>query len=52
MSKRCGARKVHTGDKVIIVAYATYDEKELQDYQPTVVMVDDENNITKIVKSI
>ena len=46
------ARKVHKGDKVIIVAYATYDEKELQNYKPTVVLLNDENNIDEIVESI
>ena len=46
------ARKVHKGDKIIIVAYASYTEEELAQYQPTVVMVDDDNNIEKIVQSI
>ncbi len=46
------ARKVHKGDKVIIVAYATYDEKDLESYEPTVVIVDDENNITERLTSI
>ena len=46
------ARKVHPGDKIIIVAYASYDEKELQDYKPTVVLVDDDNNITEVLESI
>ncbi len=42
------ARKVHKGDKVIIVAYATYDEKDLETYTPTVVLLNDENNIDAI----
>jgi aspartate 1-decarboxylase len=46
------ARKVHKGDKVIIVAYATYDEKELESYKPTVVLLNDENNIDEIVEEI
>lgn len=46
------ARKVHKGDKIIVVAYATYDEKDLQSYEPTVVLVDDENAITEILTSI
>jgi len=46
------ARKVHKGDKVIIVAYATYDEKELENYKPTVVLLNDENNIDEIVEEI
>ena len=46
------ARKVHKGDKVIIVAYATYDEQELETYEPAVVLVDDDNAITEVLKSI
>jgi len=46
------ARKVHKGDKVIIVAYGSYDEKELEDYAPTIVFVDDDNNITEVKKSM
>jgi len=46
------ARKVHPGDKVIIVAYASYEEKELEGYAPTVVLVDDNNDITDILKEL
>lgn len=46
------ARKVHKGDKVIIVAYATYNEAELETYKPTVVLVDDDNAITEIIEKI
>ncbi|MCX6075743.1 MAG: aspartate 1-decarboxylase [Campylobacterales bacterium] len=46
------ARKVHRGDKIIIVAYATYDEKELESYKPKVVILDDNNNIDYIAESI
>ncbi len=46
------ARKVHKGDKIIIVAYASYNEKELQNYKPKVVLVNDENNIDEILDSI
>jgi aspartate 1-decarboxylase len=46
------ARKVHKGDKIIIVAYATYDEKELIDYKPKVVLLNDENNIDHILEEI
>jgi aspartate 1-decarboxylase len=42
------ARKVHVGDKIIVVAYATYEESELDGYAPTIVLVDEENNITSI----
>ena len=42
------ARLFSTGDKVIIMAYASYREDELKDYKPKVVFVDDDNKITKI----
>jgi aspartate 1-decarboxylase len=38
------ARLVHPGDKVIIITYADYEEAELEDFQPTVVHVDQWNN--------
>ena len=46
------ARKVHKGDKIIIVAYATYDEKELENYKPKVVLLNDDNDIDKILEEI
>ena len=46
------ARKVHKGDKVIIVAYATYDSQELETYKPKVVLLDDENDIEHILDEI
>ena len=42
------ARKVEIGDLIIVVAFASYSEKELESYKPTVVMVDEQNNITDI----
>ena len=39
------ARKVQPGDKVIIVTYGKFEEKELKDFKPTVVIVDDNNKI-------
>ncbi len=38
------ARKAHQGDKIIIVAYASYDEKELENYKPTVVLMNEDSN--------
>lgn len=46
------ARKVQKDDKIIIVAYASYDEKELETYKPKVVLVDDDNKITEVLESI
>ena len=37
------ARLVHTGDKVIVISYAHYNEAELEAYEPLVVHVDDQN---------
>ena len=42
------ARLFSTGDKVIIMAYASYSEDELKDYKPRVVFIDDDNKITKV----
>jgi aspartate 1-decarboxylase len=41
------ARLVQEGDKVIIVAYAQFEEEELEDYRPAVVLVDEQNRITE-----
>jgi aspartate 1-decarboxylase len=46
------ARKVEIGDKIIIIAYGSYNEKELENYKPVVVHVDDQNNITEITKEL
>lgn len=42
------ARLFAPGDKVIIMAYGSYSEKDLENYSPKVVFVDDENKIKKI----
>lgn len=39
------ARLVQRGDKVIIMSYAAYDQAELDDFEPRVVFVDEENRI-------
>ena len=39
------ARKVHKGDKVIIIAYASMDTKEADTYKPKIVILDDDNGI-------
>ena len=43
------ARKVAVGDKVIIVSYAMMTLEEKAGFVPTVVMVDEKNNIVKKV---
>lgn len=39
------ARLVQPGDKVIILSYGSYDEAELDDFEPKIVFVDDRNRI-------
>lgn len=39
------ARLVQVGDRVIIATFAMYDEKELENYKPTVVQLDEKNRI-------
>jgi aspartate 1-decarboxylase len=42
------ARLVHTGDRVIVVSYAEYDEAELDSYEAKVVHVDADNRIVRV----
>ena len=42
------ARQVQTGDKIIIMCYAVIDEKELAEFTPKVVFVDDDNRAVRI----
>jgi aspartate 1-decarboxylase len=42
------ARLVHTGDTVIVVSYADYDEQEMGMYEPRVVHVDAQNAIVDV----
>ena len=42
------ARLVHTGDRVIVVSYAEYDEAELEGYEPRVVHVSADNAIVSV----
>ncbi len=41
------ARKVHPGDKIIIIAYANMDIEKAKKYKPKVIIVDENNNIIK-----
>ena len=42
------ARKAEIGDKIIIIAYASLTEEEIAKFKPTVVLVDDNNDIKEI----
>lgn len=46
------ARKVQIGDKIIVIAYASYTEEELENYKPIVVLVDDKNNIDLVTNEL
>lgn len=46
------AHKAGPGDKVIICAYAEFDEKELASFKPRLVYVDARNHITHTRNSI
>ena len=46
------ARLVHTGDKVIVVSYAEYEDAELDGHEPFVVHVDGSNRIVTTDHSV
>ena len=46
------ARQVSKGDLVIIASFSTYDEKELEHFQPTLVYVDRKNRITGVKRKV
>jgi aspartate 1-decarboxylase len=42
------ARLVHRGDTIIVISYASYDERELHRHEPRVVHVDRSNRIVDV----
>ncbi|RDU58858.1 aspartate 1-decarboxylase [Helicobacter marmotae] len=46
------ARKAQIGDIIIIVAYASYTQNELKDYKPTIVQVNEHNQILSITHEV
>jgi len=46
------ARKVHVGDKIIVIAYAQMDEKEADTYKPKIVILDDDNAIAQAFEGL
>jgi len=46
------ARKVHKGDKIIIIAYANIDVNDADNYNPSIVIVDDKNNVIDELSSL
>jgi aspartate 1-decarboxylase len=43
------ARKGHPGDLIIIVTYAQYDNSELVDFFPKIILCDEKNGIRKLI---
>jgi len=41
------ARKVHKGDKIIIIAYASMSEEEADKHLPKIVILEDDNSIAQ-----
>ncbi|DAB40030.1 MAG: aspartate 1-decarboxylase [Sulfurovum sp.] len=46
------ARKVHRGDKIIIIAYAMMSEEEADSYVPKIVILDDDNTISQTFEGL
>lgn len=46
------ARKGHIGDEVIIISYTTMDDAAARTWQPTVVLVDRNNDVASVSKSV
>lgn len=46
------ARKVQIGDNIIIIAYATFDENEIEAHKPIVVLVNSQNDIELIIDEL
>lgn len=46
------ARKVHVGDKIIIISYASMTEKEADEYEPKIVILEDDNSIAQEFKGL
>ncbi len=42
------ARKAEVGDRVIIIAYASMSDDEIENFKPHVILVDSDNNIEEI----
>jgi aspartate 1-decarboxylase len=46
------ARKVHVGDKIIVIAYATMSEEEADSFEPKIVILEDDNTIAQEFKGL
>ncbi len=46
------ARKVHVGDRIIIASYGQYSEQDLENYQPKLIYLDENNRIERTNQTI
>ncbi|NPA73091.1 MAG: aspartate 1-decarboxylase [Epsilonproteobacteria bacterium] len=46
------ARKAEIGDKIIIIAYAYFDKKELKKFKPRIVLVDEKNRVKEVKRDV
>ncbi|CAA6812854.1 MAG: Aspartate 1-decarboxylase (EC [uncultured Sulfurovum sp.] len=46
------ARKVHVGDKIIVIAYASMTEEEADTFEPKIVILEDDNSIAQEFKGL
>ena len=46
------ARKVHVGDKIIVIAYAVMSEEEADKHQPKIVILNDDNSIAQAFEGL
>jgi len=46
------ARKVHKGDKIIIIAYASMSREEADSYKPKIVILEDDNSIAQAFEGL
>jgi len=46
------ARKVHVGDKIIIIAYAQMSEEEADRFRPKIVILNDDNTVAQAFEGL
>jgi len=46
------ARKVHVGDQIIVIAYASMSEEEADIFEPKIVILEDDNTIAQEFKGL
>lgn len=46
------ARKVHVGDKIIVIAYVSMTEEEADKHKPKIVILNDDNSIAQMFEGL